>query len=140
MAKIFEPAWDDAINPERKEMVFEKRNKEYGAYPIRKRYTTTASRALLISILLFTLMISLPVIVQMISGYEDEKSDKPVEVTVELKEPPPIDKNEPPPPPPPPPPPTIETVKFTPPVVVDREIEDEDQPPPQEELNETNVV
>jgi protein TonB len=138
MADLFAPAWDDAINPERAEMVFEKRNKEYGAYVLRTGYTRTAARALIASLSFFALMISLPVIVQMISGMSEGKVDTTVEVTVELKEPPPIDDNEPPPPPPPPPPPTIETVKFTPPVVVDREILDE-EPPVQEVLNETNV-
>lgn len=138
MADLFAPSWDDAINPERTELVFESRNKEYGAYPLRKGYNRTLSRSLIASISIFTFLISLPVIINLISGIEVEKTDKPVEVTVELKEPPPLDENEPPPPPPPPPPPTIETVKFTPPVVVDREIE-EDQPPPQETLSETNV-
>ena len=139
MADIFQPSWDDAINPDRAELVFENRNKAYGAYPLRKSYTKTTSKALIISLSLFSFLISLPVIINLISGFELESADKPIEVTVELKEPPPLDKNEPPPPPPPPPPPTIETVKFTPPVVVDREIEDEEQPPPQEELSETNV-
>lgn len=138
MAELFDPSWDDAINPTRAEMVFENRNKEYGAYVIRTGYTKTASRALIASLSFFALMISLPVIVQLISGIDMGKADTSVEVLVELKEPPPIDKNEPPPPPPPPPPPTIETVKFTPPVVVDREILDE-EPPVQEVLNETNV-
>jgi len=139
MANIFKPSWDDAINPARAEMVFEKRNKDYGAYVLRTEYTKNASRALIISLSVFALLISLPVIIKLIGGAEVNKIDSAVEVTVELKEPPPIDKNEPPPPPPPPPPPTIETVKFTPPVVVDREIEDEEQPPPQEVLSETNV-
>jgi len=139
MAELFKPNWNDAINPERNEMVFEHRNKAYGAYLIRKSYTRSTSKALLISLALFSFLVSLPVIVKLISGFELEQSEAPVEVTVELKEPPPLDKNEPPPPPPPPPPPTIETVKFTPPVVVDRELEEEEQPPPQELLNETNV-
>jgi periplasmic protein TonB len=138
MANLLTPAWDNATNPERTEIVFENRQKAYGAYPIRKGYQVTAARALLISLGIFIFGISAPVIMRMISNAGPDKIDRSVEVTVELKEPPPIDKNEPPPPPPPPPPPTIETVKFTPPVVVDREVEEE-QPPPQEKLSETNV-
>jgi protein TonB len=136
---LMRQSWDSATSPERAELVFENRNKEFGAYVIRKGYNKTTAQALLISLAVFTLLISGPVIMNFLNPGDDAGVEKPVEVTVDLKEPPPIDKNEPPPPPPPPPPPTIETVKFTPPVVVDREIEDEDQPPPQEQLSETNV-
>ncbi len=136
---LMRQSWDSPTSPERAELVFANRNKEFGAYVIRKGYNKTTAQALLISLAVFTLLISGPVIMNFLNPGEDSAVEKPVEVTVDLKEPPPIDKNEPPPPPPPPPPPTIETVKFTPPVVVDREIEDEDQPPPQEELSETNV-
>lgn len=136
---LIRQSWDSPTSPERAELVFANRNKEFGAYVIRKGYNKTTAQALLISLAVFTLLISGPVIMNFLNPGDDSGSEKPVEVTVDLKEPPPIDKNEPPPPPPPPPPPTIETVKFTPPVVVDREIEDEDQPPPQEQLSETNV-
>lgn len=136
---LVRPGWDSPISAERAELVFANRNKAYGAYVLRTEYTKTAANALLLALGLFTLLISGPVIIKLLNPGENSTFDKPVEVTVDLKEPPPLDKNEPPPPPPPPPPPTIETVKFTPPVVVDREIEDEEQPPPQEQLSETNV-
>ncbi len=138
MADLFTPSWENPTNSERTELVFQNRNKEYGAYPIRKSYDRTTSRALLIAIGLFVVGVATPFIMRMINNSGAEKVDRSVEVNIELKEPPPLDKNEPPPPPPPPPPPTIETVKFTPPVVVDRQVEEE-QPPPQEKLSETNV-
>jgi protein TonB len=138
MADILKPNWENATSPERNELVFAERFKEYGAYPIRRSYQKTTSVALLASVLFFTLCISAPLIIKFFTGDKNTAVEHPVEVTVELKEPPPIDENEPPPPPPPPPPPTIETVKFTPPVVVDRPIEEE-QPPPQEKLAETTV-
>ncbi len=138
MADLFTPSWENATNSDRTEIVFENRNKAYGAYPIRKSYERTASRALLISIGIFIVGVATPFIMRLINESGTDKINRDVEVTVELKEPPPLDKNEPPPPPPPPPPPTIETVKFTPPVVVDKEVEEE-QPPPQEKLSETNV-
>lgn len=131
--------WDSVTLPARTELVFANRNKEYGAYVLRTNYNKTTAKALLISITFFALAISAPVIIKMIGSGVEKMNEKPVEVTVELKDPPPLDKNEPPPPPPPPPPPTIETVKFTPPVVVDKEIAEEEQPPPQEKLSETNV-
>jgi protein TonB len=137
MADIFTPSWDDAINPDRTEIVFEHRNKAYGAYLLRKDYQRNISKALITSVVLFTIGVSAPVIMRLISGAAKSDKTEQVEVVVDLKEPPPIDKNEPSPPPPPPPPPTIETVKFTPPVVVDHEVEE--APPPQEKLSETNV-
>lgn len=139
MSNLFSPSWSDPTSPERAELVFQNRDKSIGAYPIRTSYQRTAARALVVSVILFTVAVSLPVIIRYFGSAASTDNDKPIEVTVELKEPPPLDKNEPPPPPPPPPPPTIETVKFTPPVVVDKEIQEEEQPPPQEKLNETNV-
>src|SRR5688500_7086415 len=109
MANIFRPAWDNPISPERAELVFRNRNKEYGAYEIRRSYEKTAARALIISIIAFSLLVSIPVLVKLLGKGEKVDNSRPVEVNVELMEPPPLDKNEPPPPPPPPPPPTIET-------------------------------
>ncbi len=143
MFQIFEnlqmTGWDNVTLPARTELVFANRNKQYGAYILRTNYQKTAATAFLITIAVFVLAICAPIILEKINGSLDKLVEKPVEVTVELKEPPPLDKNEPPPPPPPPPPPVMETVKFTPPVVVDKEIAEEEQPPPQEKLNETNV-
>jgi periplasmic protein TonB len=143
MFQIFEnlqmKGWDNVTLPARTELVFANRNKQYGAYVLRTNYQKTAATALVVTIATFVLAICAPIIIKKISGGIEKLNEKPVEVTVELKEPPPLDKNEPPPPPPPPPPPTIETVKFTPPVVVDKEIAEEEQPPPQEKLSETNV-
>ena len=138
MADLFTPSWDDVVSPERAEMVFANRQKDYGAYQLRKNYQRNVARALIASVIFFTLCISAPVIVRLITGSIADLNTKPVEVEVTLTEPPPIDDKEPPPPPPPPPPPTIETVKFTPPVVVDRPIEEE-QPPPQEKLNDVVI-
>ncbi len=138
MADLIKLNWENVVSPERNELVFADRFKDYGAYVIRTSYQRTTARSLIIAIVFFSLAVSTPVIISFFSGLDTSTADKSVEVTLELKEPPPIDENEPPPPPPPPPPPTIETVKFTPPVVVDREIEEE-QPPPQEKLSETTV-
>ena len=61
MSNILEPSWDNVINSDRVELVFENRNKDFGAYVLRKGYTKTTSRALLISISIFTLCICAPV-------------------------------------------------------------------------------
>ncbi len=137
MAETFLTDWNDPTYRERNEIVFANRNKNYGAYLIRQLYSKTVNRSFAIATTAFVILISLPVIINLLgSGAEDVAATQEVEVV--LSEPPPVDPAEPPPPPPPPPPPVVETVKFTPPVVVDKPVEDE-QPPPQEQLVETNV-
>lgn len=138
MAGFLMPTWDAAENQARAELVFEGRNKGYGAYIIRKMYVDRLNRAFMIAGISFVVLISLPVISQLFSSGEDETKIAQ-DVVVNLTEPPPVDPAEPPPPPPPPPPPVQETVKFIPPVVVDKPIEEE-QPPPQEKLSETTVA
>lgn len=122
------------------EIVFENRNKVYGAYYLRKRYNRTINIAFAIALGIFVLGVSIPAIMNFINQVaETVEMEQNVELT--LVDPPPLDKDEPPPPPPPPdpPPPVQETIKFTPPVVTEDPIEEEDIPPPQEELKETNV-
>lgn len=118
------------------EIVFEKRNKDYGAYEIRKKYNRRINRAFLISLLIMLIAVSIPTILSLINNALDNvEMQQNVELNM-LQEPPPLDKDEPPPPPPPPepPPPVQETIKFTPPVVTEEPIKEEDIPPPQEEI------
>ncbi|MBX7180812.1 MAG: energy transducer TonB [Bacteroidia bacterium] len=127
---IFSDNWVD--------IVFEDRNQAYGAYEIRKKNGKITGLALLLAILFFTFVVSLPVIIRVISGIIPEKQDlKMTEVTT-LEEPPPLDKEEPPPPPAEPPPPLKSTVQFTPPVIVE-EVPEEETPPTQEEMKEVDA-
>lgn len=121
------------------EIVFENRNKEYGAYVLRKKYNRNMNIAFAISIASLLLAISIPTILDKLSELTTEEV-KVQEVDLTLADPPPLDKDEPPPPPPPPdpPPPVQETIKFTPPVIVE-EVKEEDIPPPVEQTNETTV-
>jgi protein TonB len=124
--------WNNVTSDVRNELVFANRNQAYGAYDLRKRYNRTIAFALLVTCVSFTLLVSLPAIIDMIRN-KTEEVVTPVDITpTDLTAPPPIDDAEPPPPPPPPPPPAIETVKFTPPVVTD-EVVEEDPPPVQTE-------
>jgi protein TonB len=121
------------------EIVFEQRNREYGAYELRKMYNRRMNIAFGISVAVFLLAVSIPTIIDKLSELTKENL-KNQEVDLKLADPPPLDKDEPPPPPPPPdpPPPVQETIKFTPPVIVE-EVKEEDIPPPQEQANETTV-
>ncbi|MBA3705472.1 MAG: energy transducer TonB [Bacteroidetes bacterium] len=123
--------WDSVVAPVRNDMVFEDRNKAYGAYDLRKNHNRTVAIALIITGASFLFAVSLPAIIDWINN-KMEEVDVPVDITpIDLMAPPPLDETEPPPPPPPPPP-VMETVKFTPPVVTDEEVV-EDPPPVQTE-------
>ncbi|MFD1142307.1 energy transducer TonB [Larkinella insperata] len=118
------------------DIVFANRNKAYGAYTLRKDYSKTVYRALIIGSVLFLLAMATPTIISVLKPEEQEQAM--VEVDLMKLPPPPIDPNEPPPPPPPPVElPKVNTVKFLPPEVKpDEEVPEETPPPTVEELKE----
>ena len=118
------------------DIVFADRNKAYGAYALRKGYSSTVYRALIIGSVLFMMAMATPSIISVLTPKEDEQAM--VEVDLMKLPPPPIDPNEPPPPPPPPVElPKVNTVKFLPPEVKpDEEVPEETPPPTVEELKE----
>jgi periplasmic protein TonB len=128
--------WNDATLDERNDIVFEHRNKEYGAYEMRRKYNKRVTMIIagmtVFSIALFGLK-------AFIDNRPKEK-EKPVDmsnIVVDLTPPPPQEE-QPPPPPPPPPPPMVEMVKFVPPVIKDEAVEEEPQKL-QEEVKDSNV-
>ncbi len=109
--------WDD--------IVFENRNKEYGAYPLRKGYNRNVFIGLGITFLVIIFILSLPMLSRLLaSGSSEEKTTPRKLVYSELSAPPPIDK-------PKPPPPQIalpklqKVIKFVPPKVVKEEVAEE---------------
>ncbi|WP_299709059.1 energy transducer TonB [uncultured Pontibacter sp.] len=127
------------------DIVFEGRNRAYGAYLLRQLYNKHVSTAALIAISVFALLISIPLVAKLIEGEEEVVPVERIVTEVELAPPPPIDEATPPPPPPPPdlpppPPPVRAQVKFTPPVVKrDAEVVEEEQVPDQEELEDIDI-
>lgn len=122
------------------DIIFDGKNKDYGAYDLRKTYNRRITRALIItaSVALLALLFSF------LSSTLKEKGDKKVkmnEMTIQdVKQ---EEKKELPPPPPPPPPPKQEPPKvemkaFTPPIIKKDE-EVQKPPPPQEELKEAKI-
>lgn len=104
----------DILNKKWLDMVFEGRNKSYGAYELRKDAPKTSVRALVLGAIIFSLLLSAPLIARLIpDSNDDEALDKKI-TTVKLppKEKPPENL-----PPPPPPPPKVDQVKFVKPVV-----------------------
>jgi protein TonB len=125
--------WDNLAAPVRNDLVFENRNKSYGAYDLRRNQNKTLAISLSVTAIVFILIIGFPKILALLSNSQKEVEIPPIITNVDLTPPPPIDETEPPPPPPPPPP-VMETVKFTPPVVTDEEVVDEPPPIQTEEL------
>lgn len=104
----------NATNLSLDEVVFERRNKEYGAYDLRQAYRPLLTRAFLLGTLIFVLLVVGPFLYLKMTQ-EKAKEEKIVEVNLdEIKDlPPPPEEKELPPPPPPPPvePPKVEIVK-----------------------------
>jgi protein TonB len=77
----------DLFNPQWLDVVFAGRNKNYGAYELRRDNSKTTSRAVIVGSLLFITMVSLPLIIRYISGILPE-ADK-VKITEVVLAPPP---------------------------------------------------
>jgi len=111
----------DLIKNQWVEIVFEGRNKLYGAYQLRKTNRKTSFRALFIGSVLFSLAISAPLIANLLPEKDAEDLDKKV-VLAKVKIPPKKEVEEIKTlAPPPPPPPKQDMVKFVKPVVAKAE-------------------
>jgi len=103
------------------DMVFQGRNKEYGAYSDRQKSHKRHTLALIIAVSAFTIGVSAPVLLKALSPVKKNKNvevtsladiniDKPIENKLDV---------------PPPPPPMKAQVKFTPPEVTTEEVVEE---------------
>ena len=108
--KINAPAFDD--------IVFEVRNKEYGAYKLRKKYNRTVLIALSIGILILATAIITPFISAKAAENSKKRAERQVVIKMENLDTP-HDIVAPPPPPPPPPTDVVQQQKYVPPQVVD---------------------
>lgn len=122
------------------DIVFEHRNKEYGAYFIRNIYSRHVVLATLIASLIVGLILAYPTIAEFFKSQADveEVGLKQVKYT-DLAPPPPIDKNTPPPPKLDIPPPVKTIIKFLPPKVTDKQIVEEEKMPTIEEIKENDT-
>jgi protein TonB len=104
------PAFDD--------IVFEVRNKEYGAYRLRKKYNRNVLIGLLIGIIIIGTAIITPYINAKALENRAKRAERQVEIKMENLDQP-NEQVAPPPPPPPPPADVVQQQKYVPPVVVD---------------------
>ena len=120
------------------DILFDGKNKEYGAYELRKNYTKRLTTALLITAGV-ALLIFIAVIVGRTVASNSANKVKVQDVTLSEVKQEEQQKIEPPPPPPPKQePPKIEITKFTPPKIVeDEKFEEKNEVKEQEEI--TNV-
>ncbi len=120
------------------DIIFDGKNKLYGAYQLRKTYNKTLTKALIITGSILLLVFIGSVLANIINKDNDKKlfntlDTQMAEVKKEEALPPP-----PPPPPKPPPPPEINQVKFTPPKIVkDEEVKPDEKI---EEIKEDQVI
>ena len=109
------------------DIVFEGKNKVYGAYDLRKKNTQTTVKALIVGAVVFSVAVAAPLIMSLLpdSSGDDDSLDTKI-VTMKL----PPKKEEPKKdlPPPPPPPPKVDQVKFVKPVVAKAEEVTEEPP------------
>ncbi|KIC95904.1 energy transducer TonB [Flavihumibacter solisilvae] len=129
------------LNSDLLDIIFDGRNKEYGAYELRKTYNKRMTVALIVTTALLLLILLGNVLANSLKK-KDDKTEMIVQDVqleeVKREEP----KNEPPPPPPPPKPepPKVEMAKFTPPKIVkDEEVKEDEKPPEVEKLEETKI-
>lgn len=124
------------------DLVFEGRNKLYGAYLLRKAYNRNVLLAASVSVALFLLALAAPRILAYFESAEEvaPMAAKTIRYT-DLAPPPPIDKNVPPPPKLNVPPPVKTVIKFLPPKVTEQEVPEEEVMPTIEEIkaNETGA-
>jgi periplasmic protein TonB len=101
------------------DLLFEKRNREYGAYQLRKRYNAVMVTGLIIAVVIVCSAIIIPFIISSRSDDVLGGGSYYVKVQMESLEMPPDEIYVPPPPPPPQAATIQESQKYVPPVVVD---------------------
>jgi periplasmic protein TonB len=100
------------------DIVFRNRNKEYGAYMLRKKYSRNVFISLMIGIIITVTVIITPYLNAKALENQQKHTERQVEIKLENLDQP-AEQIVPPPPPPPPPTDVVQQQKYIPPVVVD---------------------
>ncbi|RYD83670.1 MAG: energy transducer TonB [Sphingobacteriales bacterium] len=119
------------------DLIFENRNKAYGAYDIRQRYNRNVGIATAVAVSLLLLFLISPMIIDKLTPAEEIVAPvQDIRSIAELEDVKPLDETKPPPPPVEvPPPPKI--IKFVPPVITNEIVEAD--PPTIEEIKTTTT-
>ncbi|NUY82611.1 energy transducer TonB [Flavobacterium sp. MAH-1] len=126
----------DLLRQQWLDIVFEGKNKLYGAYQLRKQNPRTTMLALLFGAVIFAFLVSTPMLARLIPEGKSEDASLDTKI-VTIKIPP---KQKPPEnlPPPPPPPPKVDQIKFVKPVVAKAE-EVVEEPPKMDKIEDKKV-
>jgi len=125
----------DLLKKQWLDVVFEGRNKLYGAYELRTSNGKTTMRSFVIGGIIFTFLVSIPVLANLLPDNEEDNTLDQKITTVKL---PPKEKPKENVPPPPPPPPKVDQVKFVKPVVAKAE-EVVEEPPKIKEIVDKKI-
>ena len=121
------------------DIVFEGRNKEYGAYQLRRTYNKRITYAIIGTVLVCLLFL----VGSLVANSGDKEKTQIFVEDVNLEDVKRDEKKPEPPPPPPPPkqePPKVEITKFTPPKIVkDEEVKPEEEIKEVEKLEDTKI-
>lgn len=124
--------WDD--------IVFENRNKDYGAYLNRKSYSKSVIIAMALTFGVLAMVFAAPYIKSFFDSMQPEEVDNKLKTTtISLDQPPPITPNQPPPPDVRIPPPVKTVIKFLPPKVTEKEVVEEEEMPTIEEIKNNDT-
>lgn len=121
------------------DLVFEGRNKEYGAYELRKKYNKRITLALGITAAIALAILGGSFLSKALAPADNDDVEVRDIAVQNIQEAPPPPPPPPPPPKAPPPPPQLETAKFTPPVIKKDEEVKQEEIPPIEKLEEVKV-
>jgi len=123
------------------DIVFDGRNKEYGAYELRRAYAKRMLTALLVTATVCLAIFASSIIANSVNDKKLVMQNVDDVQLTEVKE-----REAPPPPPPPPPPPKppeppkVEIAKFTPPKIVkDEDVKEEEKPPEIEKIEQAKI-
>jgi protein TonB len=103
--------------PDFDEIVFSDRNKEYGAYVLRRKYNSNVTISLLIGIFIMGTIVVIPFLDA--RSMESRKKDIQRQVEIKMEDLSQVKETFTPPEPPPPPADVVQQAKYVPPVVVD---------------------
>jgi protein TonB len=103
--------------PDFDEIVFSDRNKEYGAYVLRRKYNSNVTISLLIGIFIMGTIVIIPFLDA--RSMESNKNDNQRQVEIKMEDLSQAKEAFTPPEPPPPPADAVQQAKYVPPVVVD---------------------
>lgn len=125
-SSILSGGWDSPTSVDRNNIVFEGKNKNYGAYVLRNEYAKKVNLAVLLALSSFLIAVMSPHIIRLLSPPEEiVDAPKVVKKVTKLDQPPPMEDK---PIPPQIQAPDLKQVKFTPPVIKPDEEVTEDAP------------